>query len=147
MIKGHRMYTGYHRWCIVLFLWIVKAAGPASDMQSLLLLPVHHHLPHTLRQRLAPGLGEPAAQQPSAITGIIGGNLVSNPWRLPETEESEDEELLAGRHLPQHHHEGGHDGAHPGQGRGQAQRGVADGRGEDLTGDYVHHLVKQHVMF
>ena len=72
---------------------------------------------------------------------------MSNPWSLPETEESEDEELLAGRHLPQHHHEGGHDGAHPGQGGGETQRGVADGRGEDLTGDYVHHLVKQHVMF
>ena len=65
---------------------------------------------------------------------------------IPEAEESEDEELLAGRHLPQHHHKGGHDGAHPGQGGGEAQRGVADGRSEDLTGDYVHHLVKQRNM-
>ena len=87
-----------------------------------LLLLVHEHLPDSLGQRLVPGLGQAAAQQPPR-----------------HTEQAEYGELEAGRTLPQHHDEGGDHGPHPGDGGDNPESGVADAGGEHLARDDVHH--------
>ena len=120
-----------------------------SDVLHLHLLGLgHQHLPHTLRQRPATGLRQPAAQQSTATRIVVSmliveglsPNIVKTSLASPGTEDTEQEELRPGRELAQHDHEGREDGAHPGQGGGEAQRGVADGRGEYLARDYVHNL-------